>query len=208
MRHTNQHQAFLPAHMIKLLLKYVVVLAMAAFLLAGCVSTTNENANPTVQELLQHYPELKGKTYESDTVQRVVDGDTFVTKSGQKVRLIGVNTPETHGKVQYYGKEASQFTKETLTGKQVYLFSDTGNTDKYGRLLRYVFIHNNSQMFNETLVTEGYANAMTIPPNVMYAEHFVQLERKARKQKKGLWGSNKNELKPSRLPNQAKASGN
>ncbi|MCG7410019.1 thermonuclease family protein [Paenibacillus sp. ACRRX] len=207
MHHTNQKRAFLPSHMLALLVKYMIIPTVAAFLLAGCVSSTDGNSKSIVQELIQNYPELKGKTYESDTVQRVVDGDTFVTKSGHKVRLIGVNTPETHGKVQYYGKEASQFTKEQLTGKQVYLFSDTGNTDKYGRLLRYVFIHNHSQMFNETLVTEGYANAMTIPPNVMYAEHFVQLERKARKHKKGLWGSDKNELKPSRTPSHAKTSG-
>ncbi|WP_281938107.1 thermonuclease family protein [Paenibacillus tyrfis] len=78
-----------------------------------------------------------------------------------------------------------------MTGKTVYLFADAGDKDKYGRLLRYVFIQGDPAMFNETLIREGYANTMTIPPNVMFQDSFVKLEREARSKKKGLWADNK-----------------
>jgi micrococcal nuclease len=105
------------------------------------------------------------------------------------VRLIGVNTPEiTNGKTEYYGQEAKQFTSDHLLGREVVLFSDVGDTDRYGRLLRYVFVEPEPRMFNELLVAEGYANTMTVAPNVTYAERFVELERDAREEGKGLWG--------------------
>lgn len=126
---------------------------------------------------------------EKDTVKRVIDGDTFELSNGKKVRLIGVNTPETvkpNSPVEYYGKEASNFTKSTLTGKTVYLEKDAGDTDKYGRLLRYVYLED-GKMFNEILVTEGYASVMTIQPNVKYQKLFVNAERDAREHNRGLW---------------------
>ena len=73
-----------------------------------------------------------------------------------------------------------------LTGKTVYLEKDAGDTDKYGRLLRYVYTEG-GKMFNEVLVQEGYAQVMTIQPNVKYQERFVQAQRQAREGKKGLW---------------------
>lgn len=68
------------------------------------------------------------------------------------------------------------------------MFKDVEDKDKYGRLLRYVFIEGQTTMYNEVLVSEGYANTMTVPPNVMFSKTFVKLEREAREQKKGLWG--------------------
>jgi micrococcal nuclease len=68
----------------------------------------------------------------------------------------------------------------------VYLEKDAGDTDKYGRLLRYVYTED-GKMFNEVLVQEGYAQVMTIQPNVKYQERFVQAQRQAREGKKGLW---------------------
>ena len=88
--------------------------------------------------------------------------------------------------VEAYGKEASEYTKKMLTGKTVYLEKDAGDTDKYGRLLRYVYTED-GKMFNEVLVQEGYAQVMTIQPNVKYQERFVQAQRQAREGKKGLW---------------------
>ena len=164
----------------------IVMLAV----LSGCSSSNEFKTveDSFVRDILLKYPDLKDKPYEVSTVKRVVDGDTFVAANDEKVRLIGVNTPEVHGKVQYYGQEASQFAKDKLTGKKVYLFQDTGSTDRYGRWLRYVFIDQDPQMFNDTLVIEGYANTMTIAPNVMYADHFVKLEREAREKGIGLCG--------------------
>jgi micrococcal nuclease len=71
------------------------------------------------------------------------------------------------------------------------MFKDISETDKYNRLLRYVFIKDHPVMFNETLLMEGYANTMTFPPDVMFAEKFTFLEREARNDHKGLWGQPK-----------------
>lgn len=136
----------------------------------------------------------KYKTYdlsdkEKVKVLRVIDGDTFELTNGSKVRLIGVNTPETvkaNTPVQAYGKEASDFTKKMLTGKTVYMAKDVGDTDKYGRLLRYVFLED-GKMYNEILAREGYARVMTIQPNVQYQKLFLQAERDAKGNNRGLW---------------------
>lgn len=158
-------------------------------LLSGC-SAENLPQDTFVQEILQRYPELKTRHITVEEVKRVIDGDTFEMKSQQRVRLIGVNTPETvkpNSPVEHYGKEASKFSKAKLSGKTVYLFDDVQDKDKYGRLLRYVFIAGEPVMFNELLVAEGYANTMTVPPNVIYSKMFVKREREARAKQKGLW---------------------
>ncbi|WP_284638905.1 thermonuclease family protein [Paenibacillus silviterrae] len=144
--------------------------------------------------IYQSYPDLKKRLVAVTEVKRVVDGDTFETKNGDKVRLIGVNTPETvkpGSPVEKFGKQASDYTKKRLTGQTVYLYKDTGEKDKYGRLLCYVFLKGEPVMYNETLVREGYANVMSVPPNVMYQDKFVKLEREARQQKRGLWADEK-----------------
>jgi len=133
------------------------------------------------------------------TVTRVIDGDTIEVKmSGEtyKVRLIGINTPESTTRVEPYGKEAAEFTKSQLLGKKVYLEKDVSETDKYGRLLRYVWLKKPSEltdseirtkMFNAILVLEGYAQAATYPPDVKYAEYFAKYEAEARESSRGLW---------------------
>lgn len=175
------------SYALRLLLTGTMLVALI-FSLTACQSgQPTNNEDKFLAQILEQYPELEDQPYEVETVQRIVDGDTFVTSSGDKVRLIGVNTPEVHGKVEAYGEEASKYTKEQLTGRKVYMFQDAGSTDKYGRLLRYVFIDQDPVMYNDRLMMEGLANTMTIAPNVMYADHFVQLEQTARKQNKGLW---------------------
>ncbi len=143
---------------------------------------------------------LAGCSVETDhewlTVERVVDGDTFVLVGGDRVRMIGVDTPETvkpGTAVQTYGKEASDFTKKMLTGKKVRLEYDVSEKDRYGRLLAYVYLEDGT-FYNELLLKEGYAQVMTVPPNVKYADHFVEVQRKARVAKKGLWGLDPNQV--------------
>lgn len=119
-----------------------------------------------------------------------------------------MNTPESTNKIEYYGKEASAYSKQQLEGKKVYMFQDTGDKDKYGRLLRYVFIENDSVMYNEKLLLEGYANTMTVPPNVMFSEKFVLLEREARNEHKGLWGEKNNQALTYTSCEQPKIKGN
>jgi endonuclease YncB( thermonuclease family) len=132
------------------------------------------------------------KTYK---VTRVVDGDTIkVNFNGKEesVRLIGIDTPESvhpdASKNLPEGKLASQFTKDKLEGKEITLEFDVQERDKYGRLLAYAWI--GGEMFNKTLLEEGYAQLATFPPNVKYVEEFTQLQETAREGNKGLWNNN------------------
>jgi micrococcal nuclease len=127
-------------------------------------------------------------------VTKVSDGDTFwVTHpSGkeEKVRLIGINAPESRKTgtrdVQYYGKEASEYTKRLLLNKRVRLEFDVQKLDRYKRTLAYAYLESGT-MLNALLVREGYARVATYPPNVRYQEQFQKLEREARSARKGLW---------------------
>ncbi|KRE51838.1 thermonuclease family protein [Paenibacillus sp. Soil724D2] len=124
-------------------------------------------------------------------VERIVDGDTLeVTMKGkkEKVRLIGVDTPETkkpNTPVMFYGKEASAYTKKRLEKETVELEFDVDKKDQYDRWLVYVWI--GEELFNRTLVQEGYARMATYPPNVKYVDAFKKDQETARNQKKGLW---------------------
>jgi micrococcal nuclease len=123
---------------------------------------------------------------------RVVDGDTIeVSMAGTtyRVRYIGVDTPETvdpRRPVGCYGREASERNRQLVEGKTVELEKDVSETDKYDRLLRYVWV--DGEMVNATLVREGYAMASTYPPDVKYQELFQSLQQEARDAGRGLWG--------------------
>lgn len=132
----------------------------------------------------------EGGAGEWHVVERVVDGDTFVLANGERVRLIGVDTPESvkpGEEPEPYGKEAGQYTKKMLEGKKVRLELDVSERDRYGRLLAYVYLEDGT-FFNELLLSEGYARVLTVPPNVKYAERFLAAERAAREAGRGLWG--------------------
>lgn len=123
-------------------------------------------------------------------VTRIIDGDTIEIEGGYRVRYIGIDTPEiVHPSkpVQCFGKEASNKNKELVEGKIVRLGRDITEYDIYGRLLRYVWLDNT--LVNEILVKEGYATSYTYPPDVKYQDRFIQAEREARENKKGLWAS-------------------
>ncbi len=128
-------------------------------------------------------------------VKRVIDGDTIELETGQKVRYIGIDTPETVDPtrpVACFGKEATNFNRQLVEGKFVKLEKDVSETDKYQRLLRYVYIDlpdRGQVMVNEELVKEGFAFSLTYPPDVKYQERFLQAQRWAREQLQGLWKS-------------------
>lgn len=154
-------------------------------------TTTGEyGANSTAPTVQQ--PNIPPNTVAAKLV-RVVDGDTiFVDIGGRqyKVRYIGMDTPETvhpFKPVQYFGKEASEKNRELLAGKEIRLEKDISETDKYGRLLRYVWVGN--VMVNAELVRLGYASSYTYPPDVKYQRLFLQLEREARENNRGLWAA-------------------
>jgi len=124
-------------------------------------------------------------------VVRVVDGDTIHVRIGarvEKVRYIGVNTPEVHHPTRGEepgGREAAEVNRRLVEGQAVRLELDVQERDRYGRLLAYVWI--GDLMINAELVRLGYAQVMTIPPNVRYQEVFLKLQREAREAGRGLW---------------------
>jgi micrococcal nuclease len=122
-------------------------------------------------------------------VTRVIDGDTIQIEGGKTVRYIGIDTPETKDPrkpVQCFGNEAYQRNKQLVEGKKVRLETDVSETDKYGRLLRYVYLEDFT-FVNNTLVLEGFAHASSYPPDVRYQELFRKSEQEARSNNKGLW---------------------
>ena len=162
---------------------------------------SEEGANVKIEE-----NEEVPSVFQSATVIRVVDGDTAIVNvdgSEFKLRFIGVDTPETvhpSKPVEYYGKEASNFTKDILfEGREIYLEKDVSDLDRYGRMLRYIWLELpedqenpsdfdiENKMFNAILVKNGYAQVSTFPPDVKYQDRFVELERIAKGNDLGLW---------------------
>lgn len=130
------------------------------------------------------------------SVVRVVDGDTIdviIDGKTERLRLIGINTPETvdpRKPVECFGREASNRAKELFDSKSVSLESDSsqGERDKYGRLLRYVFLENGSN-FNLKMIEEGYAYEYTYDGPYKYQQEFKLAQKKAETDKSGLWGA-------------------
>ena len=197
----------------------VLAMAMAASAHPGKLDKNGGHMNKETGEYHYHKGpnalqslELRRNTVYKAKIERVVDGDTaiisFLFDDGSKylkerVRFLGVDTPETvhpTKPVQYYGKEASNFTKSQLEGETVWLQTDVGVKDRYDRMLAYVWLKEPTEkelddeaairkyMFNAKLLEGGYAQLMTIQPNSRYANIFVHIQREAREQKKGLWG--------------------
>ena len=135
-------------------------------------------------------PGAQGQPLEGP-VTRVVDGDTIHVKLGdrvEKVRYIGVNTPELHHPTKREepgGREAAEMNRRLVSGKRIRLELDVQTRDRHGRLLAYVWV--GDVMVNAELVRLGYAQVMTIPPNVRHQELFTKLQRDAREAGRGLW---------------------
>jgi micrococcal nuclease len=125
-------------------------------------------------------------------VQRVVDGDTVVLDGGERVRYIGVDTPESvkpGTPVQCYAKAASHFNQRLVEGQRVRLRFDSERRDRYGRLLAYVYRAHDGLFVNAELVRRGYARTLTIAPDVAHADEFRKLATQARRHGAGLWSS-------------------
>ncbi|MCX5704993.1 MAG: thermonuclease family protein [Candidatus Omnitrophica bacterium] len=146
-----------------------------------------------------------GKNYKYDNilVKRAVDGDTLLLENGERVRLIGIDTPEMHESKKLYrdserskqdtktiqemGKRAAEFTRNLVEGRPVRLEFDVDRYDKYKRLLAYVYLVSDGTFVNAKIIEEGYASVMTYPPNVKHTDEFVKLYRQARENNRGLW---------------------
>ncbi len=132
-------------------------------------------------------------------VERVVDGDTIVVEIDgrtERLRYIGIDAPESvrpDYPVECFGPEASKENARLVGGREVELARDVSNRDRFGRLLRYVYVRDpatGERIFvNLRLVEEGYANAATFPPDLAHVDDFRAAEREAREAGRGLWGA-------------------
>ncbi len=115
-------------------------------------------------------------------VSRVIDGDTFDISTGERIRMIGIDTPE-RGKDFY--NEAKDRLEELIGDKEVVLVKDVSETDRYGRLLRHVYYED--VWINRQMIDEGFAKFVTFPPDVMHVDDFQKSQNNAREKGIGLW---------------------
>lgn len=114
---------------------------------------------------------------------RVIDGDTIEIANGEKVRLLGIDTPE---KGQYLFSEAKERLERLIGGREILLLADRTERDKYDRLLRYVML-NRTELVNLILVREGLASAYIIPPDDAHEQELLEAEEQARSKGLGIW---------------------
>lgn len=178
------------------------IIALIAFLIAAyqfvvapqVSQEKNTKVLPTITKPTAVLGDQTVSASVSAQVVRVVDGDTvrvLINGEEKTIRLIGMNTPETvdpRREVQCFGKEASNKARELLSDQIVYLESDVsqGDTDKYQRLLRYVWLPDGSN-FNKLMIAEGYAYEYTYDLPYRYQKEFKDAQSEAQKVKRGLW---------------------
>ena len=119
-------------------------------------------------------------------VIEVIDGDTITIEGGYRVRYIGIDTPEVHPKLEAFGNEAWQANREMVEGKVVRLEQDISQKDRYGRLLRYVYV--DKLFVNAELVRRGLARVHAYPPDTKYHSHLEAMEMEAKQAGRGIWG--------------------
>lgn len=157
-----------------------LIFLLSIFLLYSCETATQPTLVISAPEYLP--------------VKKIVDGDTFWaddgTPKGIKVRLIGIDAPESRKsfkkEVGVYGKESKAYLTKLLKGKKVKLVYDIDPLDQFGRTLAYAYLEDGT-FVNADLIKNGYAIILTVPPNIKFADHFYRLQQKARESKKGLW---------------------
>lgn len=161
---------------------------------ASPLSSPTLTTQPEPVWLPLEQPDVLRTTLEVATVAAVIDGDTIRLTDGRRVRYIGVDTPETkHPQrgVECFGQEAADANQAWVEGRTVGLVRDVSDTDRYDRLLRYVYLLDTTAsptaFVNAELVARGYAQANAYPPDVRYAERFTQVEASARQEQRGLW---------------------
>lgn len=177
-------------------LSFIVSVALVLFIVVFVLTTHEAAFSRASSSVFDVWRALlvSGDKHESTSkewvvVRRVVDGDTIELIDGRKLRYIGINTPESVDPcrpVQCFGKEASLYNRQLVEGKSVRLEKDISESDKYGRLLRYVFLDDGT-LVNERLVREGYAYASPFPPDIAKKELFKEAEVDARTHERGLW---------------------
>ncbi|MFC1943064.1 thermonuclease family protein [Chloroflexota bacterium] len=115
----------------------------------------------------------------------MIDGDTITIEGGYRVRYIGIDAPEIQPQAEPFGSEAWQANQRLIEGKEVRLERDVSETDKYGRLLRYVWV--DDILVEAELVRQGLALAKAYPPDTKYQDYLEQMQAEAREAGRGMW---------------------
>lgn len=189
--------------------KYFLVITVVMLLLVfipACSQDTSLNNDKAGWDInsVEEKPKNSTINIEKATVTKVVDGDTIYVQLANgaeaKVRLILVDTPESTTKIEPYGKEAAYYTKSQLLGRTIYLEKDVSNNDRFGRLLKYLWLEKpleisenelRTKLFNARLLLDGYAQLATYPPDNKYLDYFKQFQVEAQENNTGLWGIDK-----------------
>jgi micrococcal nuclease len=183
--------------------KVIVLLLIGLFALTGYLFSGDLDPRyHSKEEVKWTIPWGKSYDYSNILVSRAVDGDTLVLENNERVRLIGIDTPEMHessklnrdaqrsgqdvSSIKQLGRRSYEFTRKLVEGQRVRLEFDVERFDKYKRILAYVYLLDGT-FVNAKIVEEGYASIMTYPPNVRYADLFLKLSKEARENKRGLW---------------------
>lgn len=196
---------------IKLLKKIrfiILLLLLAALFVWGIekklvfpkVDKAENNIQTSQENIISEEDKLNELGLEKVYVSYVIDGDTFVLSDDRKVRLVGVNCPEDTSTKEVLGDIATRYTTDMILNKYVYLEKDTSETDKYGRLLRNVWIEipndfSNNELINKSLntllVKKGLAKPMTILPDSKYSISFNNIAKESKDSKQGMWAFDK-----------------
>ena len=157
------------------------MLSIAALVVLGSIASCSEPTGTTIPD---------GAVRK---VVRVVDGDTLIVEPKERVRLIGIDAPESvapNTPVECMADEASLFLSHLLpTGTEVRLDYDVERLDRYGRTLAYVWVDSTGLFVNAELLRRGFAQPLTVPPNIAHADEFADLAVRARHAERGLWSS-------------------
>lgn len=163
--------------------RILMVLTVVAGCLGGAVSNLAFRGVPAVGQA------TGGQVQEAVSVAGVTDGDTFSTQDGRPVRLLGLDAPEVYREglgTEYYSAEATQALRSLIEGHLVLLWRDTEDGDRYGRLLRYIFLEDGA-FVNWYLVRYGFAQALDLPPNSRFHEVLLDAQIQAKREGLGMW---------------------
>ena len=170
-------------------LVFLVIVVLGGIFIRETLMVPSFHFETELHSLVSPFVGLVGSDEDWQLVRRVVDGDTIELENGSRVRYIGMNTPETvnpNAPLECFGREASKYNKQLVEGKWVRLERDVSDRDRYGRLLRFVYLEDGT-FVNEALVRNGYAYVSTFPPDIAQESLFRQAEVEAKSNKRGLW---------------------